>query len=241
MRLVSSVLTAADITPDPETTTLAAVLRMLDLLVESSEPAVVFTSAVRLCVPLICRYATVTMTESEQQTYAVTWPRNTTDRDHLPSTNTVRTLIDGQPTEAHPGYRGILTLGLHSPATTEQAALAELVVDRATALVHRARLTDLADRATARAVHLEVALASNRDIGVAIGILMSLHKVTRGHAFEALCELSQRTNRKVRDIAVDVIDTGTLEPLVDLRSAASSGAARVVGHRSGRPLTRCAP
>jgi hypothetical protein len=137
MALSTAVRTAANASFDPTPTALSEVVRALDAMVASAEPAVVFTSAVRLCVPLICDIATVTMTGPEQQAYAITWPRNTTDQA---PTTTVRALITGQPTGEHPGYRGTLTLHFRSLPTEERAVLAQLVVDRATALVHRERL-----------------------------------------------------------------------------------------------------
>jgi hypothetical protein len=62
-----------------------------------------------------------------------------------------------------------------------------------------------------RGDHLERALASNRNIGVAIGILMARHLVTQPEAFDLLRVASQHTHRKLADIAFDVIDTGMLE------------------------------
>jgi AmiR/NasT family two-component response regulator len=57
---------------------------------------------------------------------------------------------------------------------------------------------------------LETALVSNRRIGIAIGIVMASHGHTDQQAFDTLCALSQRHNRKLKDIAEDVIYTGTL-------------------------------
>lgn len=64
-----------------------------------------------------------------------------------------------------------------------------------------------------RAQHLERALLTNRDIGVALGVLMSTHKITRDEAFGLLRVASQNSNRKLRDVAVEVAETGVLEPL----------------------------
>lgn len=64
-----------------------------------------------------------------------------------------------------------------------------------------------------RAQHLERALLTNRDIGVALGVLMSSHKITRDEAFGLLRVASQNSNRKLRDVAVEVAETGVLEPL----------------------------
>jgi len=62
-----------------------------------------------------------------------------------------------------------------------------------------------------RADNLQQALESNRDIGVAMGVLMTQHKLTRQQAFDLLRVASQHSNRKLRDIAVEVADTGTLD------------------------------
>lgn len=61
-----------------------------------------------------------------------------------------------------------------------------------------------------RADNLEVALASSRRIGAAIGVLMAHRQWTYDQAFDALREVSQRYQRKLREIAEDVVVTGTL-------------------------------
>jgi len=64
--------------------------------------------------------------------------------------------------------------------------------------------------ATNRAVNLERALQSNREIGVAMGILMQQNRFSRQQAFDVLRVASQNSNRKLADIASEVADTGTL-------------------------------
>lgn len=66
------------------------------------------------------------------------------------------------------------------------------------------------DDAAQRAQNLERALASNRTIGTAIGILMAHRKVTAHEAFDLLRVCSQHSNRPLRDIADEVVLTGTL-------------------------------
>jgi hypothetical protein len=70
-------------------------------------------------------------------------------------------------------------------------------------------LTAVADRA--RIENLERALETNRDIGVAMGILMNRQLVTKQDAFELLRAASQSTRRKLGDIALGVIDSGQLD------------------------------
>jgi ANTAR domain/GAF domain len=75
-----------------------------------------------------------------------------------------------------------------------------------------------------RADGLSAALQSNRDIGAALGVLMARLLVTREQAFDLMRIASQRTNRKLRDIAQDVLDSGTL-PFLDepLRPSGPTG------------------
>lgn len=62
-----------------------------------------------------------------------------------------------------------------------------------------------------RSQDLLEACDSNRDIGVAMGVLMTRHQVTGKQAFDLLRISSQKANRKLRLVAEDVADTGTLE------------------------------
>jgi hypothetical protein len=55
---------------------------------------------------------------------------------------------------------------------------------------------------------VEAALTSSRDIGAAQGILMERYKVSRDEAFGLLAVSSQRTNRKLRDVALHLVETG---------------------------------
>jgi len=61
-----------------------------------------------------------------------------------------------------------------------------------------------------RVDNLERALATSRDIGVAMGVLMNQHKITRDQAFDLLRIVSQNSNRKLHQVAVVVADTGAL-------------------------------
>ena len=67
------------------------------------------------------------------------------------------------------------------------------------------------ERAQVKIDNLEFALQSNRQIGIAIGILMARHKLTSDVAFDLLVVASQRAHRKIRDLAADVIETGALD------------------------------
>ena len=73
------------------------------------------------------------------------------------------------------------------------------------------------------AEQLNEALSTSRQIGLAMGILMATHKVTENQAFDLLRIASMNTNRKLREIAVDVVQTGTLDVVSPPRDARSVG------------------
>jgi hypothetical protein len=58
--------------------------------------------------------------------------------------------------------------------------------------------------------HLLRALETNREIGVAMGILMANGRLTQDQAFDQLRTASQTLNRKLHDIAADVTATAQL-------------------------------
>jgi transcriptional regulator with GAF, ATPase, and Fis domain len=61
-----------------------------------------------------------------------------------------------------------------------------------------------------RAEHLERAVESNREIGMAMGVMMASGRQTPEQAFDVLRRASQRLNVKLRDVASTVVETGEL-------------------------------
>jgi hypothetical protein len=85
---------------------------------------------------------------------------------------------------------------LHAEADVDRNLVAELQAD------------GLLDRA--HVGHLETALKTSRRIGTAIGILMASQHFTEIEAFDALVRASQQANRKLNEIANDVVESGEL-------------------------------
>ena len=88
------------------------------------------------------------------------------------------------------------------------------VVDRAKGVV-LASLAGLAVSAARshedeerRAANLNAALATRELIGQAQGILMERERISSDQAFDILRRASQHLNRKLRDVAQDLVDTG---------------------------------
>lgn len=74
-------------------------------------------------------------------------------------------------------------------------------------------------------LHLRRAVESNRQVGIATGVLMALRKLDADAAFELLRSTSQQTNRKLSEVAQVVSATGTL-PAPPARSARARRAGR---------------
>jgi GAF domain-containing protein len=68
----------------------------------------------------------------------------------------------------------------------------------------------LALAAAQHADHLQIALANRDLIGQAKGILMERHSITADAAFSVLSRISQAENRKVLELAADLVETGKL-------------------------------
>jgi GAF domain-containing protein len=63
-----------------------------------------------------------------------------------------------------------------------------------------------------RAENLQAALETRGVIDQAKGILMNRHKLTADQAFQALAQMSMKTNRKLHAIADDLVHTGDVPP-----------------------------
>ena len=61
-----------------------------------------------------------------------------------------------------------------------------------------------------RAEQLDRAVESNREIRMAMGVLIARERMTREQAFAVLRRASQHLNRKLRDVAAEVVDTGSV-------------------------------
>lgn len=69
-----------------------------------------------------------------------------------------------------------------------------------------------------KAHNLERALHTNREIGIAMGILIAQHNVSRDQSFDLLRIASQHTHRKLAEIAAEVAETGALPTIPRKRS-----------------------
>ncbi len=198
------------VAPAVETATasLSAVLQAADLLARSAEPDVVFESLVQRCAPRLCDAATATVARPDGRIYATSWPAGALTHRWQPES--VVAEFNAPAAGDYAGYHGLVSFRFPLHDET-RPFIAQLLVERALANVERERLHEAAASRKAAKEHLELALSSNREIGVAVGVLMANHKLTDEQAFDLLSRVSQRTNRKLRVIAVEVARAGMLE------------------------------
>ncbi len=114
----------------------------------------------------------------------------------------------------------IAALNIYS---TEPAAFDDSAQTVGTLLATHGGLAVAGSLARDHAEHLKRALASNREIGIALGVLMQQHKITREQAFDLLRIASQHSHRKLADIATEVADTGELQLPASVHAARSAG------------------
>ena len=87
--------------------------------------------------------------------------------------------------------------------------------------------------------HLAQALLNRDVIGQAKGMLMERHRVSSDRAFELISRISQNSNRKLHDVARELVESGTIIaakglPPVSPRSGSSA-------EHQGHLLSDCPP
>ena len=109
------------------------------------------------------------------------------------------------PLTGRTGIVGVLTLYADQPHAFGPSA-----VERAVLLGTHAGIALATADANDRAANLERALLSSRTIGAAVGVLVERHRLTEALAFDVLRHSSQLTNRKLADVAADLVASGKL-------------------------------
>ena len=204
------------------------IVELLAGMVGSAEPAVVLTSATRLCTSQLCVSAVAAVSEAGERTYRIASPLEPfrprqVDSGRPPGTvvafggvtvppNSVVTELSGPATAMHSAYDGVLVMTFGCTAPTDPL-LGQLVADRVVSLVAVERLHDIAEMHRTYGENLQAALQSSREIGVALGIIMNRLRSTEAQALDLLRVSSQDSQRKIRDLAADIVYTGALDVL----------------------------
>ena len=223
--------------PAGERVDLGRVLTGLRHLPAAGEPARVFTELAGVCVPALCDECWIEIVEQGGHRYRIRRPgpgqsahRAATNGAAAEATgaalgaaawsgNGAAVTVSGgsvlarfgNPPGGGPGYTGemvcIWRRG-HLPSEAD-AALVGVLVDHATALVHRERTTaGVADQGGAGQVGL--ALDGTQRVAAATGILMALYHLSPAQARQLLARAGDRTHRTLREVADTVLQTGAL-------------------------------
>lgn len=129
-------------------------------------------------------------------TKASTWPRLA---EQVVARTPVRAML-AVPLIHESERNGALNVFADSPGAFTQASIgqAAILASMASVALAGAHNADLARQ-------YEEGMATNREIGTAVGILMATHGVSQEQAFSLLAAASQRMNRKLRDVAAGVV------------------------------------
>jgi ANTAR domain/GAF domain len=112
-------------------------------------------------------------------------------------------------------------------SSTRPDAFTEADVDRARLLATHCALLVTATQTRGTAVDLFEVLRANRQIGIALGVLMARRQLTRDQAFDVLRYVTQNSSRTLQDVAAEVADNGA-DLDVDRRvDSGGAGAPRV--------------
>jgi hypothetical protein len=104
-----------------------------------------------------------------------------------------------------PGRPGLGSMNLYADAPLPASSISEAAELAAICAVALGGLA-----AHVRAANLATALETSRRISAAIGIVMAQHRCTYDDAFQLIRSVSQRSHRKMRDLAEDIVFTGAL-------------------------------
>jgi hypothetical protein len=126
-------------------------------------------------------------------------------------------VVDETPVRGMAGFRLLVdnrkvgALNLFSDAPD---ALTERSLNQAVVLAAFASVVLIAAAHQEQARTLRDGLASNREIGKAIGLMMAFHKVDDGQAFEILRKASQDMNLKLSEVAGQIVDHHNQRPTI---------------------------
>lgn len=186
----------------------AVMLDELDVAAGTDDPATVYGAVVEVARQhLDCvRAATLTTFDGRRITTAATAGEqggdDQADGNHVPALSLE--LAGGEAT------RSAVTLNLY---TAGSDALAPETVQLAMLLAGHARILLVAAGHSVRAANLDRSRVTGQQIGAAVGLLMAVKRISHDEARDLLRTTSQRANRRVSDLAAEVVATGMLPGL----------------------------
>jgi hypothetical protein len=196
-------------------------------IVRSDEPAVVLSSLARSSNPSFSDACAVELSIGADALFQVSFPMP--DDAAFPGVpgsvppvacKTVTTTFRAGSSHAYPAFAGVVVhQWIDRDPTEDDVIIARLLVDLALAIVQQERLAQSAARADDRAAKLAIELITSRVEGEAIGILMAKHGAAHDQAVSLLRQASWTSQRKLHEVAADVVRSGDLQWLANSRDA----------------------
>ncbi len=124
-------------------------------------------------------------------------------------------VVEETPVRGMAGFRLVVDdrkVGALNLFSDHPGALTETSVDQAAVLAAFASVALIAASHQEQARTLRDGLASNREIGKAIGLMMAFHKVDDEQAFAILRKASQHMNLKLSEVAGQIVDHHNQRP-----------------------------
>jgi hypothetical protein len=191
-----------------------------------SGPLEIFAALIAECVPACCDDVQFELAAGESEDVAAAGA--SASRGELRAEMTTApgravVAVRSEPVVGEARILGTVTCTWDDPARPNDAdaTVVRFIAGQAVATMRIAGLAELVEVHRVRAANLEQALATNREIGQAIGILMATEQITADQAFDRLRSASQHLHRKLRAIAADVVQTGMLPAPVTPEAAYS--------------------
>jgi hypothetical protein len=188
-------------------------------LAGSDDPAVTFARLARACVPAFADACQVELGDGKDPLLRVRHPASPTDGPgpaaaQPAGSNLHRVLVTPfrvASRTGYPSYAGVVTHWWASRAPAESdAAIADLMVKHAIALVDRERLLAAVAQAEERAANLALETISGRVIGLATGIVMHQRGLSQDDAEDVLRTAAAITGSSLSAAAVSVVHSGSL-------------------------------
>ena len=202
----------------------AALIRSLSALRGSDDPAVTFAGLSRACVPVFADGCQVELSDGTEPPFRVRHAASSAD-DPGPAAHPVSpdhmllTPLQVASRTGYPSYAGVVTYWWSGrPPSESDAAIADLIVKHAIALVDHERLMMAVARAEDRAASLALEAISGRTINLATGIVMHQHGLAPDHAEDLLRQSARTAASGLPLLAASVVRSGALAD-----SAASPG------------------
>jgi hypothetical protein len=193
-----------------------ALVKVLNDLPASDDPAVGFARLIEACVPAFADGSGIEISDGDQPPFRAVFPA---DSPAVGLEQILHTPFRVPSRSGYPSYAGVLTHWWTSRAPTEtDAVVADLMAEHVIALVDRERLMTAMGRSDDRAAEMALEAISGRTINMAIGIVMHQRSLSPEGAEDVLRRAATATESSLYEVATYVVRAGALADSLPARN-----------------------